>query len=166
MAIREILVYPDPRLNETSKPVSELTPQVVTLIKDMIETMYARDGGGLAAVQVGVHLRIFIVDPTLAGGTKKDEAMVFINPEILEMHGEELRDEGCLSFPGVWVPRKRAKTTTIRARDLNWEEFEMTGEGIVSRAFQHESDHLDGRLLIEPLTGLRRKMALRRLSTR
>ncbi|MBU1537643.1 peptide deformylase [Myxococcota bacterium] len=163
MAILEIVKYPDPLLYEASEEITEITDEIRDLVNDMVETMYATEGVGVAAVQVGVLKRLFVIDPTFAGGTKEDPAFVFINPVIIDGEGEMKGEEGCLSLPGVFITIKRFAKTTVSARNLDWEEFEMTGEGILSRAFQHEMEHLDGQLIIDGLGGLRKKIALRKL---
>lgn len=165
MPVLDIVKYPDPRLYEESAPVTEVTDDLRQLVSDMVETMYATDGVGVAAVQVGHHLRLFVIDPTFAGGTKQDPAFVFINPEIIATEGDMKGEEGCLSLPGVFITVKRYAKTTVRARNMEWEEFEMTGEGLLSRAFQHEMEHLNGELIIDTLGGLRKKIALRKLRT-
>lgn len=163
MAVRELVIYPDPRLREASLPVEEVDEEVRKLVEDMQETMYYHEGAGLAAIQVGERRRIFIADPVLKGGSKEDPVLVFINPEILGGEGEQEGDEGCLSFPGIFVPVKRPARVTIRAKDLAGETFEMTGEGILARAFLHETEHLDGELLIDKVGRLKRELIKRKL---
>lgn len=163
MSILPVVKYPQPILQERSLEVTEITDELKAFIEDMIETMYVTEGVGLAAVQVGQLKRIFVIDPTFAGGTEGDPAFVFINPEIIETQGEVKEEEGCLSFPGVFITIKRFAKTTVKAMDINGNEFTMVGEGILSRAFQHEIDHLNGQLIIDHVGGLKRKLALRRL---
>jgi len=166
MALRDIVIFPDPRLREISKPVGQVTDEIRVLVEDMVETMYYSDGAGLAAVQVGELWRLFIADPVLGGGTREDPALVFIDPEILSEEGAQEGDEGCLSFPGIFVPVPRPERVTIRATNLAGERFEMTGEGILARAFLHETEHLDGRLLIDRVGRLKREFIKRKLRKR
>lgn len=166
MALREIVIYPDPRLREVCQPVERVDDDVRQLVADMQETMFYSEGAGLAAIQVGDFRRVFIADPVLAGGTREDPVLVFINPEILGGEGEQDGDEGCLSFPGIFVPVKRPAKVTIRALNLQGEPFEMTGEGILARAFLHETEHLDGQLLIDKVGRLKRELIKRKLKKR
>lgn len=165
MALRKIVVYPDPRLEQVSEEVKDITDDVRVLVSDMVDTMYASEGVGLAAIQVGVPLRIFVIDPTFAGGTKSDPALVFINPVFELMENPVREEEGCLSLPGVFIPVERFHHTRVRATNLDGQEFTLEGTGLLSRAFQHEIDHLDGKLIIEKVGGIRRKLALRKLRT-
>jgi peptide deformylase len=163
MALRDIVLYPDPRLREVSAPVERIDDEIRTLVADMQETMYFNEGAGLAAVQVGVHKRIFIADPVLAGGTRGDPTLVYINPEILATAGAQDGDEGCLSFPGIFVPVPRPAKVTIRAMNLAGETFEQTAEGILARAFLHETEHLNGELLIDNVGRLKAQFIRRKL---
>jgi peptide deformylase len=163
MALREIVIFPDPRLRAVSEPVETIDDEIRVLVSDMQESMYYNEGAGLAAVQVGVHKRIFIADPMLAGGTREDPTLVYINPEIGATEGEQDGDEGCLSFPGIFVPINRPGRVTIRAMDLDGEAFEQTGEGILARAFLHETEHLDGKLLIDNVGRLKAQFIKRKL---
>jgi peptide deformylase len=161
MAIRSILQYPDKRLRNRAEPVSAVTPEIVALIEDMKETMYAAPGCGLAAPQIGVGLRIFIVDT--AGDDEPSDLRVLINPEIISREGKAVWEEGCLSFPGVHEEIERAKKVTVRALDETGQTVEVTAEGLLGVALQHENDHLDGVLMIDHMGVLKRKMALRKL---
>lgn len=162
MATREILVYPDPRLREPGKPVDRIDAEIRALVDDMAETMYAAPGVGLAATQIGVAKRIFVID--LAGEDEPNELMVFINPELLELDGTQGYREGCLSFPGVSEEIKRAASVRVRALDLEGKPFELTAEGLLAVAIQHENDHLDGVLMIDKVTPLKRRMMGRKLA--
>ena len=166
MPLRDLVIYPDPLLRETCEPVGEIDDEIRQLVEDMVETMYYHEGAGLAAIQVGALKRIFIADPVLAGGTREDPALVYINPEILGSEGDQEGDEGCLSFPGIFVPVKRPLQVTIRATNLDGEQFEMTGEGILARAFLHETEHLNGELLIDKVGRLKRQFINRKLKKR
>ncbi|MBN2722775.1 MAG: peptide deformylase [Deltaproteobacteria bacterium] len=163
MSILPIVKYPEPVLMERSSEVDKITDDLRSFISDMEDTLYASEGVGLAAVQVNKPIRIFVIDPTFAGGTEEDDTIIFINPEIIHTEGEVREEEGCLSFPGVFVPIKRFKKCTVKATDLNGNEFTMEGTGLLSRAFQHETDHLNGKLIIDHIGPLKKKLALRRL---
>jgi peptide deformylase len=165
MAVLPIVKFPDPRLRQATRPVAAVTDEIRRLVADMADTMYAANGAGLAAIQVGRPEQIYIVDAAIAGGREEDPPIAFINPEIVWLSDEtETKDEGCLSFPTIYVPVKRALRARIRALDLNGQPFEVEGEGLYARAMQHEGDHLTGRLLVDfvgPLkkTWIKRKLA-------
>jgi peptide deformylase len=164
MAIRPILRYPDPRLREKSHEVVVFDDGLRQLVGDMGETMYGANGAGLAAIQVGVPLRLFIIDGPVAGGPDDAPVMVFINPEIISISDEaQTGDEGCLSFPGIYVPVKRGMRVRVRARDADGKEFEIEGASLFSRAMQHENDHLIGRLLIDQCGPVKREIIRRKL---
>jgi peptide deformylase len=163
MAIKEIVCYPDPRLRQISRSVDD-PPSLRQLVEDMAETMYALNGAGLAAIQIGEPYRLFIIDAAIAGGSEKDPPIVFFNPEILELSKElETADEGCLSFPGIYVPIARSLRAKVRAQASDGSRFEFEGEGLVARALQHETDHLNGKLLADFVGRLKRKMIERKL---
>lgn len=162
MAIREILEYPDPRLREPAKPVAAVTAEIQSLIDDMAETMYAAPGCGLAANQIGVDLRIFVVD--CAGEDEPSDFRVFINPEILEKDGQVVWNEGCLSFPGVTEEIKRAERVKVRALGRDGKPFELEADGLLAVAIQHENDHLNGVLMIDKLNALKKRMMGRKLA--
>lgn len=164
MALLEILEYPDPRLREVAKRVEKVTPEIKKLCEDMAETMYAAPGVGLAANQVGVLLRIFVID--IAGEDEPSELRVFINPDIYEKDGVQTWNEGCLSFPGVSEEIKRAEHVRVRALDANGKEFDLEADGLLAVAIQHENDHLDGVLMIDKLSALKKRMASRKMAKR
>ena len=139
MAIRVIRTEEDPVLRKISKPVKEVTPKIITLIDDMLDTMYEAMGVGLAAPQVGILKRIVVIDVG-------EGPIVLINPEILETSGEQTGDEGCLSVPGKSGVVTRPDHVKVKAFDCEMNEFELIGEGLLARAICHECDHLDGRL--------------------
>lgn len=156
MALLTILKYPDPFLTKVADPVqlSDINDQLRSFINDMFETMYDGRGGGLAATQVGVKKRIFIMD----GSEKKDQRVVAINPEIIETKGELLDEEGCLSFPGVFAKVKRAEWVRMKALDERGEIFEIESDGYLGRCIQHELDHLNGITYFDHLSPLKRRM--------
>ena len=160
--IREILEYPDPRLREVATPVAAVTPEIQALVDDMAETMYAAPGCGLAATQIGENHRIFVVD--CAEEDEPSDLRVFINPEILEKDGQVVWNEGCLSFPGVREEIKRAERVKVRALDRSGKSFELEADGLLAVAIQHETDHLNGVLMVDKLNALKRRMMGRKLA--
>ncbi|HJZ84584.1 MAG TPA: peptide deformylase [Polyangia bacterium] len=164
MAIHPILRYPDPRLRQPTHNLESIEETTRTLVADMIETMYAANGAGLAAIQLGADVRVFVVDGHIAGGPEDAPAKVFINPELTYLSEDtDGGEEGCLSFPGVFVPIKRALRARCRALDLEGQPFEIEGEGLFARALQHEIDHLNGRLLIDMVGPVKREMIKRKM---
>jgi len=161
MAILPILTYPDPILKTVAKPVEEVTDEIRTLIEDMAETMYAAPGVGLAANQIGVLKRIFVID--VADEDEPSNLIAFINPEIFEKDGEQLFPEGCLSFPGATEDIKRAETVKVRALDAQGEPFELEADGLLAVAIQHENDHLDGVLMIDKVGTLKKRKISRQV---
>ncbi|MCC7538719.1 MAG: peptide deformylase [Deltaproteobacteria bacterium] len=160
--IRPILHYPDPRLRQAAEPVAQVDDDVRKLVDDMAETMYAAPGVGLAAPQIGEGKRIFIMD--VAKEDEPSDLRVFINPEIVERHGEIAWEEGCLSFPGAREEITRAERIRVRALDRDGKTFEMVFEGLAAVAVQHENDHLDGKLMIDHLSLIRRRLLHREMS--
>ncbi len=164
MALRPIVKYPDDFLRQPTTAVSAVDDEVKKLVADMVETMYAKNGAGLAAIQVGSHKRIFIVEASVAGGDENDHPIVFINPTIEWLSDDtETSDEGCLSFPGIYVPIKRSLRARVRATGLDGQEFVAEGEGLYARAMQHEHDHLINKLLIDYVGPLKRQMIKRKM---
>ena len=143
MAKLKILKVGDPALRTTCRPVDNITPRIITLLNDMVQTMRAADGVGLAAPQVGVLRRVVVIE------TPEDGLIEFINPEILSCSGEQVGEEGCLSVPGRWGITKRPMHVTVRALDRHGMPFEITGSGLLAKAMCHEIDHLDGKLYID-----------------
>ena len=164
MAIRTILHYPDPRLRLKAPPVERVTPEIMKLIDDMAETMYAAPGVGLAATQIGELHRIFLVD--IAAEDEPSNLLVFINPEITRKDGEQCGPEGCLSFPGISEDIKRAAKITVRAQGREGEPFELAAEGLLAVAVQHEIDHLDGVLMIDRMGMLKKRIVQRKMQKR
>jgi peptide deformylase len=165
MALRTILHYPDKRLREPGRPVTEFGPELSKLVEDMAETMYAAPGVGLAATQIGEPLRLFIVDVAVDDDEPSD-LKVFVNPEILELEGSQAWEEGCLSFPGVHEEIERAARVKVRAKDEHGNAFELEAEGLLAVAIQHENDHLDGKLMIDHLGMIRRRLVHRSMTKR
>jgi len=162
MAIRDILLYPDPRLNIVAAPVASVDDNIRTLVDDMAETMYAAPGIGLAATQVDVHLRVIVIDAS----ETRDALVVLINPEIVAREGEQLCDEGCLSVPGVYEPVARAARVTVRALDREGRPFELSAEGMLAVCIQHEMDHLLGHVFVERLSRLKQSRIRARFTKR
>jgi peptide deformylase len=152
MALLPILEYPDPRLKKVAAPVRSFTPEVVRLVRDMAETMYAAPGIGLAATQVDVHKRIIVIDISEA----KDDLVVLVNPEIVSAEGVAECEEGCLSVPGYYDKVTRAARITVRARNERGEPIERTAEGLLAVCVQHEMDHLIGTMFVDYLSPLKR----------
>ena len=140
MAKLKIVKFGDPMLRKNARPVDEITPRILTLLDDMIETMRDAGGCGLAAPQVGVLRRIAIIEVV------EGEVIELINPKIIAFSGEQNEQEGCLSNPGEYGITKRPANVTVRATDRNGNEFEVTGSDLLARAICHECDHLDGKL--------------------
>jgi peptide deformylase len=159
--IRPILKYGDDVLHQHARPVGELTGDIQQLIDDMIETMYAAPGIGLAAPQVGVPLRIFVVDVSV--GREPDGLMVMINPSFVERDGMQLEEEGCLSVPDFNATVVRPSRVVLTGLDRSGTEHRREGQGLLARAFQHEMDHLDGTLFVDRLRGIKREMILRKI---
>jgi len=159
--IRPILKYGDRMLHDRAAPVDNFTPDVDRLIGDMIETMYAAPGIGLAAPQVGVALRIFVVDVSL--GRDSDELIVMVNPEFVERDGMQLEDEGCLSVPGFNATVVRPSHAIVRGLDRMGQPHERAAAGLLARAFQHEMDHLDGTLFVDRLRGIKRDLIVKKI---
>jgi peptide deformylase len=160
--ILEILKYPDPRLREVAKPVQQVTDEIKQLVDDMAETMYAAPGCGLAATQVGRDVRIFVIDT--ATEDEPSDLRVFINPEIFATTGTQTWNEGCLSFPGVSEEIKRAERVRVRALGRDGKPFELEADGLLAVAIQHENDHLNGVLMIDKLSALKKRMMSRKLA--
>lgn len=159
--IRPILRYGEPPLHRAAEPVGELTGDTQALIDDMIETMYAAPGVGLAAPQVGVSRRIFVVD--VSDGRTPADLFVVINPEFEERDGMQLEEEGCLSVPGFNATVARPERVVLRGIDRDGQPLRLEGTGLLARAFQHEMDHLDGRLFVDRLRGVKRDLIIRRI---
>lgn len=161
MAARPIVTYGDPILRQVSKPVDTISAEVKALVAEMKATLKEANGLGLSAVQVGVPLRMFIVDLSAVDITA--ETQVFINPEVIETSGEAEFEEGCLSFPGIYQRLTRPARVKIKALDENGKEFVMDADGLPARAILHENDHLDAVLFIDHFSALGRALVERKL---
>ena len=159
--ILTIVKYPDPILSQPGEPVTEFNAELRKLVSDMFETTYASQGIGLAAPQVNVSKRVTVIDVSM-GKDPKDK-LVLVNPEIIVSEGRLYEEEGCLSFPEIREKVVRAAKVSIRAQDEHGKWFEMDGEELLARAFQHEIDHLDGVLFIFRMSPLKRNLTLRKI---
>jgi peptide deformylase len=160
--IYPIVRYGQPVLEGNSEAVTEFdTPELHKLVEDMFESMYAARGVGLAAPQIGIAKRVAVID--ISTGEDPAQKIVLINPEIVSMEGSQTSEEGCLSIPTFREPVTRAQKATVRARDVKGAELELTGEDLLARAFQHETDHLNGRLYISYISPLKRDLIRRRI---
>jgi len=164
MAVRPIVLYPDPVLLRPTHPVERVDEDVRALVRDMVDTMYAAPGVGLAANQIGVDRRIFIVD--LSVGEEPGALKVFINPVIREVEGSQFGEEGCLSFPDVTLEIERPLRATVEAIGLDGEPFVFTGEDLMARAIVHESEHLDGQTFLRNVSSLKRELVKRDIRKR
>jgi peptide deformylase len=161
MALRPIELYGSPVLRKIARHVQEITPEIHTLLDDMVETMRYAGGAGLAAPQIGVSLRAMVVD--LSAQTGAENIVVFINPEFVHQEGETFHEEGCLSLPEVWETVKRPARVKVRALDREGKSFEMEGEEFLCRAICHEIDHLDGLFFVDRLPPIRRDVVRRKI---
>ena len=159
--IRPILRHGAGVLHAPARPVVDITPDILQLIDDMIQTMYVAPGIGLAAPQVGVALRIFVAD--ISVGRNPTDLLTFINPEFVERDGMQLEEEGCLSVPGFEATVARPGRAVVKGLDRHGEEQIVEGTGLLARCFQHEMDHLDGKLFVDRLRGLQKDLIVRKI---
>jgi peptide deformylase len=159
--IYPIVKYPDKILQTKAKPVTVFDAELEKLVEDMFESMYAAKGIGLAAPQIGIGKRLTVID--LSSGERPEEKLVLINPEIIGREGTQYEEEGCLSLPDIRDKVRRGAKSKVRAQDVKGKWFEIEGEELLARAFQHEIDHLDGILFIFRLSQLKRELALRKI---
>ena len=159
--LRPILKYGDQILHDRAVPVEAITTEIDRIVGDMIDTMYAAPGIGLAAPQIGVPLRIFVVDTSV--GRDPSDLLVFINPELVEREGMQLEEEGCLSVPGFEATVVRPARVVLKGLDRDGTTVQREAAGLLARAFQHEMDHLDGTLFVDRLRGLKRDLIVRRI---
>jgi peptide deformylase len=160
MALLPILRYPDPRLHKKAAPVEHVDESIRQLAADMAETMYEAPGIGLAATQVDQHKRIIVIDVS----EDKSQLLTFINPQILELSGEQMCEEGCLSVPGVYERVSRAERVKVRAVNLQGEPFTLEADGLLAVCVQHEIDHLEGKVFVEHLSRLKQTRIKARLA--
>ncbi len=159
--IRPIVKYGQPVLHEPARPVESIDDGVHALIDDMVETMYVAPGIGLAAPQIGVPVRLFIVD--LSVGRSANGLIVMINPQVVEREGMQTEEEGCLSVPGFNATVVRPTKVVVRGLDREGRAQTLSGEGLLARAFLHEMDHLDGTVFLDRLRGIKRDMIVRKI---
>ena len=162
MAILEILQYPDPRLTMPARRVEKIDAETRKLIDDMVETMYAAPGVGLAASQVDAHLQIIVIDVS----EDRSDLRVFINPEITRREGAAVNQEGCLSIPGIYDNVERAESVTVTALDRNGSRFTLNASGMLATCIQHEMDHLHGKVFVEHLSDLKQNRIRAKLKKR
>jgi peptide deformylase len=154
-----ILEFPDPRLRTVAAPVTVFDAELKQFVADMYETMYAANGVGLAATQVNVHKRVLVADMSEGG----DKPLCLINAEILEKDGQQVYQEGCLSFPGIYADVTRALKVKVKANDVDGNEIIVEAEGPLAVCIQHEMDHLAGKVFVDYLSTLKRSMLLKRM---
>lgn len=159
--IRPILRYGEGPLHAAAAPVADITPDIHRLIDDMIQTMYAAPGIGLAATQVGVALRVFVAD--VSGGRNPADLLTFINPEIVEVEGTQHEDEGCLSLPGFTATVARPLRAVVEGLDREGRPQRIEGTGLLARCFAHEMDHLNGAVFVDRLRGLKKELIVRKI---
>jgi len=164
MAVRAIVVWPDPKLREETAIISDVDDSVRALYQDLWDTMVAYQGIGIASPQIGVPKKMFLIDAVVATGDE-GPPVAFINPEIIATSRElEKNEEGCLSFPGIYVPIERPSEASIRALGIDGEPFELDATDLLARALQHENDHLTGKLMVDFVGPLKRRMIKRKLA--
>ena len=159
MAKLRILHFPDPRLRQKARPVDRVDADIQRLLDDMLETMYAAPGIGLAAVQVNVPKRVVVIDTS----EERNQPLFLVNPVIVERRGTEQTDEGCLSVPGFYEPVERAQWVRVRALDREGKAFETEFDGLLAVCIQHEIDHLDGKLFVDYISALKRNRIRKKL---
>ncbi|MBW2288068.1 MAG: peptide deformylase [Deltaproteobacteria bacterium] len=162
MAIREVLKFPDPRLREISKPILEINDEIRELARDLCDVMYDEPGIGLAAPQVGVPLRLIVVDTTWTEEDAERRPLILINPELSEHEGAIIWKEGCLSVPDFESEVERSEKVRLIAQDLEGEEVTIDAKELQAVCFQHEADHLDGVLFIDRISRLKRNLYVKR----
>jgi peptide deformylase len=160
--VLKILKYGEPVLEQPADHVSDFnTPELLELVENMFETMYAAKGVGLAAPQIGISKRVTVID--ISVGEDETKKLVLVNPEIVTREGTQVGEEGCLSIPGFREPVTRANKVTVKAHNEKGEVLELSGEELLARAFQHEIDHLNGKLFINHLSALKRDIIRRKI---
>ena len=165
MAVRPVVVWPDDRLRQPSVAIETVDASVRALYQDLVDSMYAENGLGIAALQLGDNRRMFIVEPKLCGLPETESPVAFINPEILDTSEEQQdSEEGCLSFPEIYVKVKRPMRCRVRATGIDGRVFELEGEALLARCLLHEHDHLTGKLLVDFVGPLKRTMIKKKLT--
>ncbi|ATC92874.1 peptide deformylase [Pseudoalteromonas tunicata] len=159
MAFLEVLRFPDERLRTIAKPVTQVDDSIKKIVADMFDTMYEESGIGLAATQANIHLRIVVIDVT----EDKSDQLVLINPEITKKDGSTISEEGCLSVPNSYAKVDRAETVTVKALNLDGQEFSLDADGLLAICIQHELDHLQGKLFVDYLSPLKRDRIRKKL---
>ncbi len=159
MAKLDILTFPEPRLRNTARPIERVDESIHRLVDDMLETMYAAPGIGLAAIQVNVPLRLVVIDTS----ERHDTPLCLINPQILSLEGTEQMDEGCLSVPGFYETVTRAERVSVTALDRGGNPFTLDADGLLAVCIQHEIDHLNGKLFVDHISMLKRQRIRRKL---
>jgi peptide deformylase len=164
MAVRPVVVWPDDRLRQVSVAITTVDDSVRELYQDLVDSMYAENGLGIAALQLGDPRRMFIVEPKLAGRPETEAPVAFLNPEITWVSDEQQdSEEGCLSFPDVYIKVKRPLRCKVRAMGLDGKVFEVEGEALLARCILHENDHLTGKLLVDYVGPLKRTMIKKKM---
>jgi peptide deformylase len=161
MALMEIVTWPNPILDMPGDPVTVFNDELKKLVGDMFETMYSAPGVGLAAVQVGVSKRLFVMD--CSAGKDPNQRVVMINPEVQHVEGEQNGEEGCLSFPGIFTPVERSLRAIVRAHDINGNEFEIDDTELTARCMLHETDHCDGIVFLDKMSPIKRELVRRKI---
>ncbi len=164
MTVRDVVVWPDPRLRQETHDIDSFGEETHALYRDLTDTMYAQNGLGIAAIQIGDPRRMFLVEGELAGLGKDSDPVAFINPQVIENSEDiQVSEEGCLSFPGIFIKVDRPWQTTVRAQNLEGQTFEVKAEELYARCLLHEYDHLTGKLLVDFVGPLKKKMIRRKL---
>jgi peptide deformylase len=161
MALMKIVTWPNPILDAPADPVTKFDDGLKKIVNDMFETMYDAPGVGLAAVQVGIPQRLFVMD--CSGGKDPSQQIVLINPEVLHVEGDQDGEEGCLSFPGIFFPVERSLRAVVRAHDVDGNLFEIDGTELTARCMLHETDHCDGIVFIDKMSALKREIVKRKI---
>ena len=161
MSLLKIVNYPAPVLLKVGKPVEEFDEGLKILVRDMFETMYKAGGVGLAAPQINVSQRLFVMD--CSGGEDPAQKLALVNPEIIHVEGEQTGEEGCLSFPGIYQKIRRNQRAIVRAKDVEGNEIEIDGLELTARCLLHETDHCDGIVFLDRMTPLKRELAKRKI---
>lgn len=164
MAVRPVVIWPDDRLRAPTQAVAAIDDRVRELYRDLCDTMFAENGLGIAAIQIGDPTKMFLVEPRLAGKSESDAPVAFINPEVVWTSDEtQDSEEGCLSFPDVFIKVARPMRARVRAMGIDGQMFELEGEGLLARCMLHENDHLTGKLLVDFVGPLKRQMIKKKL---